>query len=97
MSPFHLLKAAVDPLTSQDPVLCPKIFVPQQQFLIDHPGDVGHHACPKHLGFSLDLHTSESEIVDAVFQPEKPIRGAPVESCKIRHFNSFELFDHTTV
>src|SRR5215471_2519375 len=41
-------------LTSQDPVLCPKIFVPQQQFLIDRSGDVGHHARPKHFGFPLD-------------------------------------------
>jgi hypothetical protein len=42
-------------LTSQDPVLGPKIFVPQQEFLIDRSGDVGHHPRPKHLGFSLDL------------------------------------------
>jgi hypothetical protein len=39
--------------------------------------------------------TSESEIVDAVFQSEKSIRGEPVESCKLRYFNSFEFFDHT--
>jgi hypothetical protein len=77
------------------PVLCPKIFVPQQEFLIDRSGDVGHHPRPKHFGFPLDLHPSESEIVDAVFQPEKPIRGEPVESCKLRYFNSFEFFDHT--
>jgi len=38
----------------------------------------------------------ESEIVDAVFQPEKPIRGEPVESCKLRYFNSFEFFDITS-
>jgi hypothetical protein len=50
---------------------------------------------PKHFGFPLDLHPSESEIVDAVFQPEKPIRGEPVESCKLRYFNSSEFFDHT--
>ena len=36
-----------------------------------------------------------SEIVDAVFQSEKSIRGEPVESCKLRYFNSFEFFDHT--
>jgi hypothetical protein len=48
-----------------------------------------------HFGFPLDLHPSESEIVDAVFQPEKPIRGEPVESCKLRYFNSFEFFDLT--
>jgi hypothetical protein len=35
------------------------------------------------------------EIVDAVFQPEKPIRGEPVESGKFRYFNSFEFFDLT--
>ena len=35
------------------------------------PGDVGHHARPKHFGFPLDLHPIESEIVDAVFQSEK--------------------------
>jgi hypothetical protein len=50
---------------------------------------------PKHFGFPLDPHPSESEIVDAVFQPEKPIRGEPVESCNLRYFNSFEFFDHT--
>jgi hypothetical protein len=43
----------------------------------------------------MDLHPIESEIVDAVFQPEKPFRGEPVESCKLRYFNSFEFFDHT--
>ena len=35
------------------------------------------------------------EIVDAVLQSEKSIRGEPVESCKLRYFNSFEFFDHT--
>jgi hypothetical protein len=74
----------------------PKISVAQQEFLIDRSGDVGHHPRPKHLGFPLDLHPSESEIVDAVFQPEKSIRGEPVESCKLRYFNSFEFFDFTT-
>jgi hypothetical protein len=59
------------------------------------PGDVGHHARPKHFGFPLDLHPIESEIVDAVFQSEKTIRGEPVESCKLRYFNSFEFIDHT--
>jgi hypothetical protein len=63
--------------------------------LIDRSGDVGHHPRPKHFGFPLDVHPSESEIVDAVFQPEKPIRGEPVESCKLRFFNSVEFFDHT--
>jgi hypothetical protein len=77
------------------PVLCPKIFVPHQEFLIDHSRDIGHHARPKHLGFPLDLPPIESEIVDAVFQSEKFIRGEPVESCKFRYFNSFEFFDHT--
>ncbi len=48
-------------------------------------------ARPKHLGFPLDLPPIESEIVDAVFQSEKSIRGEPVESCKLRYFNSFEL------
>jgi hypothetical protein len=42
-----------------------------------------------------NLQPSESEIVDAVFQSEKSIRGEPVESCKLRYFNSFEFFDHT--
>jgi hypothetical protein len=82
-------------LTSQDPVLCPKIFVPHQEFLVHHSSDVGHHARPKHLGFPLNLQHSDSEIVDAVFQSEKSIRGAPVESYKLRYFNSFEFFDHT--
>jgi hypothetical protein len=87
------LKPTLD-LTFQDPVLCPKIFVPQQEFLIDRSGDVGHHPRPKHLGFPLNLPPIESEIVDAVFQSEKSIRGEPVESCKLRYFNSFEFFDH---
>ena len=47
------------------------------------------------LDSPLDLQHRESEIVDAVFQWEKPIRGEPVESCKLRYFNSFEFFDHT--
>jgi hypothetical protein len=63
--------------------------------LIDRSGDVGHHPRPKHLGFPLDLPPIESEIVDAAFQPEKSIRGEPVESCKLRYFNSFEFFDYT--
>jgi hypothetical protein len=76
-------------------ILAPsKIFSPQQEFLIDRSGDVGHHARPKHFGFPLDLHPIESEIVDAVFQSEKTIRGEPVESCKLRYFNSFEFIDH---
>jgi predicted permease len=33
----------------------------------------------------------------AVFQPEKPIRGEPVESCKLRYFNSFEFFDYSVL
>jgi hypothetical protein len=45
------------------------------------------------LDSPLDLQHRESEIVDAVFQPEKPIRGEPVESCKLHCFNSFEFFD----
>jgi hypothetical protein len=44
---------------------------------------------------SPNLQPRESEIVDAVFQSEKSIRGEPVESCKLRYFNSFEFFDHT--
>ena len=54
-----------------------------------------YYVSPKHLGFPLDLPPIESEIVDAVSQSEKFIRGEPVESCKFRYFNSFELFDHT--
>jgi hypothetical protein len=45
--------------------------------------------------FDPNLQPRESEIVDAVFQSEKPIRGEPVESFKLRYFNSFEFFDHT--
>ena len=63
--------------------------------MINHAGDVGAHARPKHVGFLLNLQPRESEIVDAVFQSEKSIRGEPVESCKLRYFNSFEFFDHT--
>jgi hypothetical protein len=50
---------------------------------------------PKHLGFPLNLQPRESEIVAAVSQSQKFIRGEPVESCKLRYFNSFEIFDHT--
>jgi hypothetical protein len=49
------------------------------------------------LDSPLDLQHRESEIVDAVFQPEKPIRGDPVESCELRYFNSFEFFDHSVL
>jgi len=42
--------------------------------LIDHPGDVGQRARPRHFGFPL-LPSSESEIVDAVSQPEGPFEG----------------------
>jgi hypothetical protein len=80
---FRKQQSALD-LTSQDPVLCPKIFVPQQEFLVDRSGDVRHHPRPKHFGFPLALQRRESEIVDAVFQSEKSIRGEPVESCKLR-------------
>ena len=52
-------------------------------------------SAPKAFWIPLDLHPSESEIVDAVFQPEKPIQGEPGESCRIRDFNAFEFFDHT--
>jgi hypothetical protein len=77
-------------LTSEDPVPSPKIFVPLQEFLIDRSRDVDYHPRPKHLGFPLDLPPIKSEIV-AVFQPEKPIRGEPLQSCKLRYFNSFEF------
>jgi aspartate/methionine/tyrosine aminotransferase len=63
--------------------------------LIDRSGDVGHHPRPKHFGFPLNLPPIESEIVDAVFQSEKSIRGELVERWKLRYFNSFEFFDHT--
>jgi hypothetical protein len=46
---------------------------------------------------SILLKPRESEIVDAVLQSEKCIRGEPVESCKLRYFNSFEIFDHTSI
>jgi hypothetical protein len=42
-----------------------------------------------------NLQPRERETVDAVFQSEKSIRAEPVESCKLRYFNSFEFFDHT--
>ena len=40
---------------------------------------------------SILLKPRESEIVDAVFQSEKCIRGESVESCKLRYLNSFEF------
>jgi hypothetical protein len=69
--------------------------VPWKKFLVYGSGDVSKHACPKHFGFPPNLQPRESEIEDAVLQPEKPIRGELVESCKLRYFNSFEFFDHT--
>jgi hypothetical protein len=76
-------------------VLIGGVALPRPEFLIDRSGDGGHHPRPKHLGFPLDLPPIESEIVDAVFQSENSIRGEPVESGKLRYFNSFEFFDHT--
>jgi hypothetical protein len=58
-------------------------------------GHVSKHASSNHFGLPPNLQPRESEIVDAVFQSEKSIRGEPVESCKLRYFNSFEFFDHT--
>ena len=58
----------------------PPLLVLAVEFLIDRSGDVGHHPRPKHFGFPLDLQPRESEIVDAVFQSEKSIRGEPVEA-----------------
>jgi hypothetical protein len=46
---------------------------------------------PKAFWIPPNLQPRESEIVDAVFQSEKPIRGEPVESCKLRYFNSFRF------
>jgi hypothetical protein len=91
---FRKQQSTLD-LTFQDPVLCRQIFVPQQEFLTDRSGDLGHHPRPKHFAFPPDLPPIESEIVDAVFQSEKSIRGEPVESCKLLYFNSFEFLDHT--
>jgi hypothetical protein len=45
---------------------------------------------------AISIHSSFLTI-RAVFRPEKSIRGEPVESCKLRYFNSFEFFDHTGV
>ena len=89
-------KPAFD-LGSQDPVLCGQILVPQKKFLVYGSGDVSQHACPKHFAFPQNPQPRESEIVDAVFQSEKSIRGEPVESCKLRYFNSFEFLDHTSL
>jgi hypothetical protein len=50
-----------------------------------HRPQMSHYCSSKnHFGFPLDLHPSESEIVDAVFQSEG----------KLRYFNAFEFFDH---
>ena len=49
------------------------------------------------LDSPLNLQPRESEIVDTVFQSEKPIRGEPVESSKLRYFNSFEFLDHSDI
>jgi len=38
-----------------------------------------------------NLQPRESEIVDAVLQLEKFIRGEPLESCKLRYFHSFKF------
>jgi hypothetical protein len=89
---FRKQQSTLD-LTSQDMVLCRQILIPKQEFLVDGSGYVGH-AGPKHLGFLLNLQPRESEIVDAVSQSEKSIRGEPVETCKLRYFKSLEIFDH---
>jgi hypothetical protein len=44
---------------------------------------------------SILLKPREREIVVAIFQSKKCIRGEPVESCKLRYFNSFDFFGHT--
>jgi len=58
---------------------------------MDRSGGVSHHPHPKAfwiLPELTDLQPSESEIVNAGFQSEKSIRGEPMESCKLRYFNS---------
>jgi hypothetical protein len=67
-------------LTPQDPVLRRQIFVSQQKFFINSPGDIGEQARPKHLGFPCNLKVRKSEIVGAVSGPEKPARKGSV--CK---------------
>ena|SRR5215467_3165499 len=65
---------------------------------MDRSGGVSHHPHPKAfwiLPELTDLQPSESEIVNAGFQSEKSIRGEPMESCKLRYFNSLVFFDHT--
>ena len=42
-------------LASQNPVLRRKIFVSQQEFLIDCSGDIGEQARPEHLGLPRNL------------------------------------------
>jgi hypothetical protein len=49
------------------------------------------------LRFPLNLQPRESEIVAAVSQSQKSIRGEPIESCKLRYCNSFEIFDHSVL
>jgi hypothetical protein len=40
-------------LASENPVLGRQIFIAQQEFLIDHTGDIGQHTRPTHFRFSL--------------------------------------------
>jgi hypothetical protein len=55
-------------------------------------------ACvPKAFWIPPNLQPRDGEIVGAVFQSEKSIRGEHAESCKSRYFNSFEFFDHSVL
>src|ERR1700739_3665189 len=62
--------------------------------LLFHPllARVGRHSSA--FGLPPNLQPRESEIVDAVLQSEKSIRGEPVSSCKLRYLNSLDFFDH---
>jgi hypothetical protein len=59
-------------LSSKDPVFCPQIFVPQQQFFIDHSGDVGQHVRPKYLGFPLNLQPVKAKLWTLFFSRRSP-------------------------
>jgi hypothetical protein len=81
-------------LTSEDPVLCRQILVPQQELLIDHSSDVGQHVRPKRSRASLNL-IVEPGLLHSLEVSESSC-ARKLRDRKRSLFNAFEIFDHTT-
>jgi hypothetical protein len=85
-------------LTSEDPVLCRQLLVPQQEFqqqefLIDHSSEIGQHARPDHFQ-SLPKLNLRTRIVHA-FEVSESSCARKLRYRKPSLFNAFEIFDHT--